>query len=424
MLPNAQSASTRSEYLPASPPAPAIGTLSGRGAGARIRSIDIARGAVMVLMALDHVRVYAGVPAGGATAALFLTRWVTNFCAPAFFFLAGTGAYLYARKIENRAALARWLRIRGLWLVALELTVIRFAWTFNFDYAHYMLGGVIWSLGWCMVLMAGLVFLPVPAVAAIGVAVIALHNAVLPSLASVAAGRGSWLWNVLYFGGPLTRGAEGSSPLILLYSIIPWIGVMAAGYAFGAVTRMEPRRRDRICVALGAGALIAFLVLRGFDLYGDPRPWSSVPPAEGARGAAPSWIRFLNTAKYPASLSFLLMTLGPVLLLLPVLERARGRLVDVLVVFGRVPLFFYLLHIPLIHLSALFLSLARHDGGAGRAWLIGNHPMLVDSPPDGYRWGLGRLYLVWLLVVVALYFPCRWFADLRARRPDSLLRFL
>jgi uncharacterized membrane protein len=390
----------------------------------RIRSIDIARGAVMVLMALDHVRVYAGVPAGGPTPALFFTRWVTNFCAPAFFFLAGTGAFLYARKIENRGALARWLLVRGLWLVLLELTVLRFAWTFNVDYAHYILGGVIWSLGWCMVLMSGLVFLPVAAVAVIGVAVIALHNAVVPLLAAsdprIAAGHAPWIWNVLYFGGPLTSDAQGSSPLILLYSIIPWIGVMAAGYAFGAVMRMEPRRRDRICIALGTGALIAFLVLRGFDLYGDPRPWSQVP--DGARNVAPAWIRFLNTAKYPASLSFLLMTLAPLLLLLPVLQRARGRLAEALAVFGRVPLFFYLLHIPLIHLTALLLSAVRHDGGM--AWLIGNHPVGIDSPPEGYRWNLGRLYLVWVLIVVALYYPCRWFAGLRARKPASVLRFL
>jgi uncharacterized membrane protein len=272
--------------------------------------------------------------------------------------------------------------------------------------------------------MSALVFLPLPVVAGFGVAVIALHNGVMPLLAQgdprIAAGEAPWLWNVLYFGGPLTSGGEGGSPVILLYSIIPWIGVMAAGYAFGAVMRMEPRRRDRLCIALGVGAIAAFLVVRGLDGYGDPRPWSRVP--DGARNVAPSWIRFLNTAKYPASLSFLLMTLGPMLLVLPLLERARGHLVTALAVFGRVPLFFYLLHIPLIHLIALLLSGARQDGGIG--WLIGNHPVAVGPPPEGYRWGLGRLYLVWALVVVALYGPCRWFAVLRARRPKSLLRYL
>ncbi|MFL5607012.1 MAG: DUF1624 domain-containing protein [Gemmatimonadaceae bacterium] len=418
MLPQPRTASTRFAYQPESSLVAAQSDTGRRRE--RIRSIDVARGVVMVLMALDHVRVYAGVPAGGPTPALFFTRWITNFCAPAFFFLAGTGAYLYGRQIENRPALARWLLVRGLWLVLLELTVIRFAWTFNFDYAHYVLGGVIWSLGWCMVLMSALVFLPLSVIAGVGVAVIALHNAVMPLVAQsdprIAAGQGPWLWNVLYFGGPITSDA----PLILLYSIIPWIGVMAAGYAFGAVMRMEPSRRDRICIALGASAVIAFLVLRGTDVYGDPRPWSRAP--DGARNMAPSWIRFLNTAKYPASLSFLLMTLGPMLLLLPLLERARGRLATALAVFGRVPLFFYLLHIPLIHVTALLLSWSRQDGGGG--WLIGNHPVAVGPPPDGYQWGLGRLYLVWLLVVVALYAPCRWFAVLRARRPEGILRYL
>jgi uncharacterized membrane protein len=422
MLPQPSTVSTRFEYQPESPPL-VVQPEDGRWPE-RIRSLDVARGAVMVLMALDHVRVYAGVPAGGPTPALFFTRWITNFCAPAFFFLAGTGAYLYARQIENRPALARWLFVRGLWLVVLELTVIRFAWTFNFDYAHYVLGGVIWSLGWCMVLMSALVFLPLPVIAGVGVAVIALHNGVMPLLAQsdarIAAGEAPWLWNVLYFGGPLTSDAQGGSPVILLYSIIPWIGVMAAGYAFGAVMRMEARRRDRFCLALGVGAIAAFLALRGLDVYGDPRPWSRVP--DGARTVAPSWIRFLNTAKYPASLSFLLMTLGPMLLVLPLLEQARGRLATALAVFGRVPLFFYLLHIPLIHLTALLLSGARQDGGIG--WLIGNHPVAVGPPPEGYQWGLGRLYLVWLLVVVALYGPCRWFAVLRGRRRSSLLRYL
>lgn len=391
---------------------------------ARIRSIDLARGAVMVLMALDHVRVFAGVPAGGPTPALFFTRWVTNFCAPAFFFLAGTGAYLYASRIQSRPALARWLLVRGLWLVVLELTFLRFAWTFNVDYAHYMLGGVIWSLGWCMVLLAGLIFLPTAAVATIGIAVIVLHNALMPLLAShdasVAAGHAPWLWNALYFGGPLTSTDTSTSPFFVLYSIIPWIGVMAAGYAFGAVMRMEPRRRDRICVMLGTGALAAFFALRVTDVYGDPRAWRTIP--NGAHVIAPAWIRFLNTTKYPASLSFLLMTLGPLVLLLPTLERARSRFADAIIVFGRVPLFYYLLHIPLIHVVALLLSFARQDGGV--PWLIGNHPAGIGPAPTGYTWGLGRLYLVWILVVVALYFPCRWFAALRARHPDSLLRYL
>src|SRR5689334_10711674 len=198
---------------------------------ARIGSIDIVRGAVMVLMAIDHVRVYSGVPAGGPTPGVFFTRWVTHFCAPAFIFLAGTAAFLYGEKVRDRSALSRFLLTRGAWLVLLELTVLRFAWTFNFDYAHYALAGVIWVIGWCMILMAGLVYLPLAAIGTIGVAIIALHNvtdAFQIQLAQAASrSTMSWLWQLLYFGGNIPLGGgEGGPQLAVLYSIIPWIGVM------------------------------------------------------------------------------------------------------------------------------------------------------------------------------------------------------
>jgi uncharacterized membrane protein len=326
---------------------------------------------------------------------------------------------LYAQRIADRKALARWLLIRGLWLVLLEVTVLRFAWTFNFDYAHYTLAGVIWSLGWCMVLMAAIVYLPLRAIAALGVGIIVLHNAVFPliaqSIPNASSGGAPWFWKILYFGGPIQSGDDGAA-LFVLYSLIPWVGVMAAGYAFGSIMRMDPERRNRICLTLGAACVTAFVVLRLSDVYGDPRPWHSGNPA------IPAALRFLNAVKYPASLSFLLMTLGPMFLLLPVLERAHGRFADVLAVFGRVPLFFYLLHIPLIHLVAVLVSITRHDGGL--AWLRGNHPAFIGPPPDGYAWSLPLLYAITALVVVMLYFPCRWFAALRARRPESWLRYL
>jgi uncharacterized membrane protein len=388
--------------------------------GSRIRSIDIVRGVVMVLMALDHVRVFAGVPAGGPTPVLFLTRWVTNFCAPIFFFLAGTGAYLYARKVGDRGAVARWLGIRGAWLVLLELTVLRLAWTFNFDYAHYVLAGVIWSLGLSMIAMAGLVFLPIRAIAAFGVGTIVLQDVVVGLLArsfpQLAQGGAPWYAALLYFGGPIALGGEGGPTLFVLYALFSWVGIMAAGYAFGVVMTFEPERRRRLMFRLGLGAIIAFVVLRGLDVYGDRSHWT------GTGDGRPAWMRFLSTSKYPASLLFTLMTLGPMFLALPGLERARGRVADGLAVFGRVPLFFYLLHIPLIHLVAVLVSLARGDGGVG--WLVGNHPVLIGPPPDGYRWSLPLLYAVTVLCVALLYLPCRWFAARRASRPDSWLRYL
>jgi len=453
-------------------------------APSRIASIDIVRGLVMVLMAIDHVRVYSGQPAGGPTAGIFLTRWITHFVAPAFIFLAGTSAFLHGRKLANTGALARFLLTRGLWLVLLELTVLRVAWTFNFDFSHYLLAGVIWVIGWCMVLMAGLVFLPQRALAVFGLVVVFGHNildafsqTLFPIMEKSSWG---WLMQILYYGGAIQLG-EHRPNLFILYSIIPWIGVMALGYAFGHVMLKDAPSRRKICLALGTAAIALFLVLRGFNLYGDPRHWSAPkPPAElsqspvkpqtaapstqssGAstqtpapnqakpqqaasnsqpsasststpststpststpststpprRPQAPAWISFLGTTKYPASLLFLLMTLGPTLLMLAWLETASGPVARVLTTFGRVPFFYYVLHIPLIHLAAIVVSLVR--SGSVSPWLFLNHPVMIPPAPDGYLWSLGLLYLVWAIVVIALYFPCRWFAALKQRRKD------
>jgi uncharacterized membrane protein len=386
----------------------------------RVRSVDIVRGAVMVLMALDHVRVFSGIPAGGPTAALFLTRWVTNFCAPIFFFLAGTGAFLYARKVQDTRAVARWLAVRGAWLVLLELTVLRLAWTFNFDYAHYVLAGVIWSLGWSMIVMGALVFLPLRAIAAFGVGTIMLHDAVagllVRSFPQLVQGGAPWYAALLYFGGPVPLAGPDGPTLFVLYSLFSWVGIMAAGYAFGVVFTLESERRRRVLLRLGAGAVIAFLVLRGIDVYGDPRHW------RGGADTRPAWMRFLSTNKYPASLLFTLMTLGPMFLVLPALERAHGHVARVLAVYGRTPLFFYLLHIPLIHAMAMLVSVLRGDGGL--AWLVGNHPVMIGPAPDGYRWSLPLLYVITALCVAILYPLCRWFARRRAARPASWLRYL
>ena len=375
----------------------------------RIASIDVIRGAVMVLMAIDHVRVYSGLPAGGPTPGIFFTRWVTHFVAPAFIFLAGTSAFFYGRKHTD---LSRFLAVRGVWLVLLELTVIRVCWTFNLDFANYMLAGVIWVIGWCMILMSALVRLRPRTAGIIGIAIIALHNVVVMPLINRTQALGE-LWKILYIG--FFQGPVAGTPLIVLYSIIPWIGVMAAGYWFGTVLTTEPARRNRICLRLGLGATALFLVLRGLNIYGDPQPWS-------ASVRMPALLSFLNTTKYPASLSFLLMTLGPTIALVPLLDRARGRVAQWLTVFGRVPFFYYVLHIPLIHALALLVSKIRL--GEVSPWLFTNHPMGNPPAPDGYTWSLGLLYLVWAVSVLLLYFPCRWYADLKARRQDWWLKYL
>ena len=444
--------------------------------------MDVARGLVMVLMAIDHVRVFSGVPAGGPTPGIFFTRWITHFVAPAFAFFAGAGAYLYGRKIANRAALAKFLWTRGAFLILLEMTVIRVCWTFNFDFRHYLLAGVIWMLGWCMILMPGLIWLPLRAILAFGLAVVGLHNVldyftplIVPKLAA-----SSWapLAQILYFGGPIQLG-DGPS-LEVLYSIIPWIGVMACGYAFGRIMELPDAARRRYCIALGVSAVALFLVLRGFDLYGDPRPWNhplkrtqvaakpQQPAGASAQNTAPASsgkttvvakpstsaassgngtaapqstaaptpvlqprptppkmspvLRMLNTAKYPASLSFLLMTLGPMLLFVAFADYLPEKLTGWLRIFGRVPLFFYLLHIPLIHALSLAVSLVRTPSATW--WLFANHPMLPPPPPPGYVWSLSLLYAVWAIAIVILYFPCRWYADLKARNRSRWLSYL
>lgn len=394
---------------------------AGSGAPAtRIASLDIIRGAVMVLMAIDHVRVFSGLPAGGATAGIFFTRWVTHFCAPAFVFLAGTSAFLHGRR---HADLTKFLVTRGAWLVVLELTVLRLAWTFNFDFAHYEMAGVIWVIGWCLIALAAFVRLPLRVTAGFGVAVIVLHNLLGPPISGFLASPGGGaaaLAKVLYLGffeGPIQFGADGPN-LIVLYSFVPWVGVIAAGYAFGAVVTLPAARRDRLCFQVGLGVIALFVVLRGFNLYGDPNPWG----AGGDGPAMPALFSFLNTSKYPASLLFLLMTLGPTIALIPLLESARGALARWLTVFGRVPFFYYVLHIPLIHALAVVVSLVRL--GAVSPWLFANHPMGNPPAPEGYAWSLALLYVVVAIAVVALYPACRWFAGLKARRDDWWLRYL
>jgi uncharacterized membrane protein len=393
-------------------------TLPQAAAASRVASVDLIRGAVMILMAIDHVRVYSGLPAGGPTPGIFFTRWVTHFCAPAFLFLAGTSAFLYGRAHQG---LSRFLFTRGVWLVLLELTVIRVAWTFNVHFIAYEMAGVIWAIGWCMILMAGLVRLRLAAVGAIGVAIIAAHNLVDPYLGELIPLLGNsslgGLWKILYLGffaGPIHQGTGGPT-LIVLYSIIPWIGVLAAGFAFGRILTLEPAARDRLCLGIGLGAVALFLLLRGFNLYGDPVPWTAATVQRpGGPPPYPALLAFLNANKYPASLSFLLMTLGPTIALIPVLEGARGIIARVVTVFGRVPFFYYVLHIPLIHALALVVSVIRL--GQASPWLFANHPMGNPPPPEGYTWGLGLLYLVWLIALVLLYPACRRFADLKASR--------
>ena len=380
----------------------------------RVTSLDIVRGVAMVLMAIDHVRVYSGVPAGGPTFGVFFTRWITNFVAPAFVFLAGTSAYLYSRKLSDRWSLSKFLLSRGLWLIFLELTFLRVAWTFNLDFQHYLLAGVIWMIGWSMIALAAAVYLPRPAIATIGIALIAFHNLTnlfRPQLAHAFGPDGpNWLLRIIYFGGAVEIGKSGP-PLLILYVLVPWIGLMFAGYAFGPITQQSADARRRISLRFGLALTALFIALRLAGIYGDPRPWDRH-----------TLFSFLNTAKYPASLEYLCMTIGPMFLLWALAEGWTGRLAKVIETFGRVPMFYYLLHIPLIHLAACVVSLMRE--GHVDPWLFTNHPLDPGPLPAGYMWSLPLLYLVYAVCLVLLYFPCRWYANLKATKRSRLLSYI
>ena len=370
---------------------------------ARLPSLDIRRGAVMVLMAIDHVRVYSGLPAGGPTPGIFFTRWVTHFCAPVFVFLAGTSAFLHGRKLET-GSLARFLVTRGLLLVVLELTLIRFTWTFNLDYAGFTLAGVIWMLGWCMVLLAALVRFTPRTVGVIGIAIMAFQQLFTPIGNALPSALGT-AWHFLY---PVA--APSPEWINILYVIVPWVGVMAAGYGFGALMQRESAERRRLCLRIGLGATALWIVAGG-ALVLTQSPGEHAPPA---------FFRLLNQGKYPPTQLFLLMTLGPAIALIPWAETARGWFVDALATFGRVPMFYYLLHIPLIHAAALVVNLLRD--GATQAASYHTAPFVQLAPEQ--QWSLALLYLVFAICVALLYPACRWYASRKATRPAPWMRFI
>ncbi len=384
----------------------------------RLQSIDVLRGLVIVIMALDHSRDFFSnshayfnpIDVTQTSVGFFLTRWVTDFCAPVFSFLAGLGIYLSASRGKPKAAVARMLITRGLWLVALELTVLRVAWYFNFDYT-LLKAGVIWSLGWSMVALALLVRLPARLVLILGLAMILGHN-LLDGLAPADFGRFAGLWTVLHGTGyvPLF----GDVRLLVVYPLIPWIGIMAAGYGCGLALKWDQADRRRRVFLIGLAMTIAFVVIRGLNGYGDPHPWATQPDPLF------TVLNFLACEKYPVSLSYVLMTMGPALMLLAALDRpALPAFTRPLDIFGRVPFLFYVLHLPLLHAMAVAWS----------TWRYGAAPWLFANPPGGhwphdFHWDLPLTYGAWVACVLLLYPVCRWFADIKSRRRDWWLAYL
>jgi uncharacterized membrane protein len=356
----------------------------------------------MAVMALDHTRDFFGAsgfnPRDVTEPALFLTRWVTHLCAPTFILLAGLSAFLYGRGRSTKE-LSRFLLIRGLWLILIDFTLIKFGWRFDFD-LYRLTAGVIFVIGASMIVLAVLVWIPRWAIACAAFVMIAGHN-LLDGVRAEELGEASWVWRILHEPGlvPLSDGAN----LFVLYPLIPWVGVMAAGYSLGPLMQFEPETRQRLLFKLGAAVTLAFVVLRATNFYGDPAPWT----------IQENWLStvlsFLNCEKYPPSLLFLMMTLGPAMMLLAGFENARGAFARLLATYGQVPFFFYVVHIYLIHAFAVAAGFALTGTFAAT-------PMIGLSLPG--------IYVVWLLVLIALYPICLWFAELKKRGRSWWWRYL
>ncbi len=382
---------------------------------ARLDAIDFLRGVAMVVMALDHTRDFFScyrfdpLDLTQTHALLFMTRWVTHFCAPVFVFLAGTGAFLSTTRGKTKPVLAKFLLTRGLWLILLEFTVIRFGWLFNLDYT-LSFGQVIWAIGVSMIALSALVFLPARTVAMFGAAVIALHN-LLDGITPSQLGVFGWPWQIIHSGGVIIF--PPNYYYIALYPLIPWVGVMAAGYGFGMILLKDEHTKRRMLLMLGLGMIIAFAVIRAVNIYGDPHHWSP------QKNFLYTFFSFIKCEKYPPSLLYLLMTLGPAIALIPLLEKIGGWPAKVFTTFGRVPLFYYVLHIYLIHVLAIAAAyFSVHRVG----FLFSNNPPGTWSTPFGYK--LGIVYLVWLVVVGSLYPACRWFAAVKKRRKEAWLSYI
>jgi uncharacterized membrane protein len=403
----------------------------------RLDSIDMLRGIVMVIMMLDHTRdfIHSGallfdpLDLSKTTVSLFLTRWITHYCAPIFVFLAGTGAYLRYARGSSKRELSRFLISRGLWLIILEVTVVRLFAFFNFDLRFLFFLQVIWVIGVSMIVLAGLIHLPLKVTAAFGLLMIALHNIldkypVQPwqGPQSPVPGWGAKLYMLLHQPGIFPIGPHFPSPLgFVLYPLIPWIGVMAVGYAFGAIYQKDAQWRKRWLLIIGGIVTGLFILIRAIDKYGEPLHWRR------QKNVVFTILSFINTTKYPPSLDYLLMTIGPAILALALFEMRAGSqpggsvLRNFFVTFGRVPMFFYILQWFTAHTIAVLLHLIF---GKPVHWLFQTPIDWFTHPPVGNGFNLIVVYLSWIGGVLLLYPLCKWFAGVKARRRDWWLSYL
>jgi uncharacterized membrane protein len=405
-------------------PAAAAARTAAPAPAARLTAVDALRGLVMVIMALDHVRdffhagamVFQPEDLTRTTQAVFFTRWVTHICAPSFFLLAGIGAWLRFARDGSKPRLSRFLWTRGVWLIVVELIVMRLAMNFTWSSQYPVILLILWALGLSMIALAALIYLPLRVLAVLSISIIALHN-LLDGIQAGGLGAFEGLWRILHQPGFFMPAGV---PIVVAYPVLPWIGVIAAGFCLGSVfSRPAPERRQ-LLVRLGLASIAAFLALRAVNVYGNPVPWASQP------SPVFTLLSFLNTTKYPPSLQFLLMTLGPSLLLLAYFDRRQLPDRNPLVVIGRVPFFYYVLHFWLIHILASIMAYVSY-GADSFTWLFSPLPSMggaADTYPPGFGYPLWVTYVVWIAVVLMLYPLCVWFAGVKKRSRAWWLGYL
>jgi uncharacterized membrane protein len=398
----------------------------------RLASIDIVRGLIMIFMALDHTRYFFSNATVGsenfleAGPWLFFARWITHFCAPGFFFIAGIGVSLYEAGKGAKRPAVEFLLSRGLWLVAIELTIVGFAWSFS---PGWSMAGVIWALGWSLVLLAGLIFLPRAILAALALSFLIVQDGLAAHYGLIPFPTGGAWLAFLWTGGVATFPLLGET--FVLYAVLPWLSLMAVGYCIGGWFLKSAAAQRTILVRSGLALIGAFLVLRVFNLYGTQDPlWLIGLPGTFAvqASALDTVMSLLNTNKYQDSLQFALMTIGPTLVVLGLLagvdlsaKGLKARVLGIADLYGRVPFFYYVLHLFVIHLLASAYTLA---GGFEPAHLFWDGVFGFPAHPEGYGFGIGGVALAWALVVAILYWPCRWFMGVKARYRWWWLKYL
>jgi uncharacterized membrane protein len=378
--------------------------------GYRIQSIDLLRGLVMVIMALDHVRDffhwsvqhYNPLDFSQTSAPIFFTRWITHFCAPVFVFLAGTSAWLTGVR-KGKKVLSKFLITRGIWLVFLEITFVNFGVSFDIHFSFIMLQ-TIWALGISMIFLSFLIYLPKRLLLVLALIIISCHN-LLDNIHVKGPGLKAFLWSALHDPNLFKFGG---TQVFILYPVLSWIGVMAAGYCFGELyTRFNVEKRKKILMYIGIGCIFLFILIRFANIYGDADKWSA------QKTQIFTFLSFINTTKYPPSLLYILMTIGPAILFLAFTEKPLNSVGNIISIYGKVPMFYYLIHFYVIHIAAIIAGLISGFSLHDILTLNPDHPL-----PD-YGFSLWVVYLVWISIVALLYPLCKRYAKYKFSHPEK-----